>query len=39
MKEKPKQKDDDVDLDDDDKVLDAAGYRDLPTVGVSVFKS
>ena len=40
MKEKPKKKKDDTEHDEeDDEILDAAGYRDLPTVGVSITNS
>ena len=38
MKEKPKLKDDDPDKDDVEEVLDEAGYKDFPAVGVSSFK-
>ena len=38
MKEKPKLKDDDPEKDYDDEVLDEAGYKDFPAVGVSSFK-
>ena len=37
MKEKSKKKEGDAEQDDeDDENLDEAGYRDLPTVGVSI---
>ena len=37
MKEKPKAKKDDSEPEDDaDFILDESGYRDLPTVGVSI---
>ena len=37
MKEKSKKKKDDTEEEDeDDEILDEAGYRDLPTVGVSI---
>ena len=35
MKEKPKVKKDDKSDDDDDEMLDEAGYKNIPTVGVS----
>ena len=38
MKEKPRLKDDDPDKDDVEEVLDEAGYKDFPAVGVSSFK-
>ena len=37
MKEKSNKKKDDTEgEDEDDEILDEAGYRDLPTVGVSI---